>query len=209
MTDEKTFADGVRKRADDDSPHLHQEPDRRGWTAAIKHRWPTWLAIVVAALTAGGDSDSLKGLSEALLLFALGYLGAAVLQRRQATWFVAVVGIGAVAALRLQGWVEPSVFLVVVALAFVLWGAARGQMWPPGALMLETAGMVIFATIALAALSVDQDLGRYLVAAGWLGHAAWDFAHLRADKVVSRSFAEWCAVVDFLGGVGILVVPML
>ena len=74
--------------------------------------------------------------------------------------------------------------------------------------MVETAGMVGFAAIALAAVSVDPDLGRYIVAAGWFGHAAWDFAHLRADKVVSRSFAEWWTVFDVLRAVGILILPM-
>lgn len=85
---------------------MKQRTERRGWVAAILHRWPTWLAIALAALGAG-DSGSVGGLSEALLLFALGYLACAVLRRRQATWVVAVVGIGAVAALRLQSWVEP------------------------------------------------------------------------------------------------------
>lgn len=94
--------------------------------------------------------------------------------------------------------------LLVAALAFVLRGAVRGQLRRPGPVMLETAGMLVFTALALGALSVDRELGRYLLAAGWLGHAAWDFAHYRADKVVSRSFAEWCAVVDFLGGVAIL-----
>jgi hypothetical protein len=140
-------------------------------------------------------------------MLAWAYLAAAVLQRRQATWVVAVVAVTVLVALRLQGWVDPVVAWLVAALALVLWGAVRGQLrrW---ALVLETAGMVGFTAIALAAVSVDPDLGRYLVAAGWFGHAAWDFAHYRADKVVSQSFAEWCAVFDFLRAVGILVLPM-
>lgn len=40
------------------------------------------------------------------------------------------------------------------------------------------------------------DLARYLVAAGWLLHGVWDFIHLKLDKVVARSFAEWCGVID-------------
>ena len=180
----------------------------RGWVAAVLHRWPTWFAVALAALNAG-DPGSVGGLSEALLLFALGYLAAAVIGRRRATWAVAVAGVGVLAALRLQDRVEPWAVLLAAALAFVLWGAARGQLWPPGTLMVETAGMAVFAAIALAAVSVDPDLGLYLVAAGWAGHAAWDFAHLWADRVVSRSFAEWCAVFDLLGAVGILAVAML
>jgi hypothetical protein len=89
------------------------------------------------------------------------------------------------------------------------WGAARGRLWPPGDLLPVTVGMILFTAIGLTALAISPDLGRYLLAAGWLGHAVWDIAYLRADKVVSRSFAEWCAVFDFIGGVSILVLPAL
>jgi hypothetical protein len=196
-----------RTRIDDYAPHAGQAPGRRDWVAAILHRWPTWLAIALAALlTAGGTT--VEELAGALPLLAFGYLAAAALQRREATWLLAVGVVAAFAALRLQDWVDPVAALIVAALALVLWGAFRGQLHRRGALIVEAAGMVGFTAIALAALSVDQDLGRYIVAAGWFGHAAWDFAHFRADKVVSRSFAEWCAVFDVLRAVAILVLPM-
>ena len=150
----------------------------------------------------------MESLADVLPMLAFFYLAAAVLQRRHATWLVAVVVVAAFAALRLQDWVDPVVALIVAALALVLWGAVRGQLWRRGALMVETAGMVGFTAIALAAVSVDPDLGRYIVAAGWFGHAAWDFAHFRTDKVVSRSFAEWCTVFDILRAIGILILPM-
>jgi hypothetical protein len=53
-----------------------------------------------------------------------------------------------------------------------------------------------FAAIALVAMAVDRELGLYVVAAGWAGHAVWIFFRLWYDKVVSRSFAEWCGVFD-------------
>ena len=74
--------------------------------------------------------------------------------------------------MRLQDWVDPVVALVVAALALVLWGAVRGQLRRGGALVVEMAGMagmVGFTAIALAAVSVDPDLDRYIVAAGWFG----------------------------------------
>jgi hypothetical protein len=58
--------------------------------------------------------------------------------------------------------------------------------------------MVGFGALALVGLILDPDLGRYLVAAGWFLHGVWDFVHLRADKVVARSYAEWCGVLDVL-----------
>ena len=205
MTDKKSFADKVRDHGTTDTHHAHPAPYRRSWAAAIIHRWPTWLAIALAALTVGGST--VESLADVLPMLAFFYLAAAVLQRRQATWLVAVVVVAAFAALRLQDWIDPVVAFSVAALALVLWGAVRGQL-RRGAFVVEMAGMVGFTALALAAVSVDPDLGRYIVAAGWFGHAAWDFAHLRADKVVSRSFAEWCTVFDFLRAVGILILPM-
>ena len=64
--------------------------------------------------------------------------------------------------------------------------------------------MVGFGSIALAGLYVDPDLGRYLLAAGWFGHAAWDVAHHIANKVMPRSYAEFCGVVNLLLGFAIL-----
>ena len=203
MTDKKSFAGKARDYATTDTHHAHAPPDRPSWAAAIMHRWPTWLAIALAALTVGGST--VESLADVLPMLAFFYLAAAVLQRRQATWLVAVATVAAFAALRLQDWVDPVVALIVAALALVLWGAVRGQLRRRGALV---AGMVGFTAIALAAVSVDPDLGRYVVAAGWIGHAAWDFAHFRADKVVSRSFAEWCTVFDVLRAIGILILPM-
>ena len=203
----KSSAGGVRDPATaDDSPHARQAPDRRGWVAAILHRWPTWLAIAMAILLAAGGT-TVGELANVLPMLALAYLAAAVLQRRKATWPLAVGIVAAFAALRTQDWVDPVVALVAVALALLVWGAIRGQL-RRGALVVEAAGMVGFTAIALAAVSVSPELGRYVVAVGWFGHAAWDFAHFRADKVVSRSFAEWCAVYDFLRAIGILVLPM-
>jgi hypothetical protein len=206
MTDKESFANKVRDHPTTNTHHAHPAPDRPSWAAAILHRWPTWLAIALAALTVGGST--VQSLADVLPMLAFFYIAAAVLQRRQATWLVAVAIVAAFAALRLQDWVDPVVALIVAALALVLWGAVRGQLRRRGALVVEMGGMVGFTAIALAAVSVDPDLGRYVVATGWFGHAAWDFAHFRADKVVSRSFAEWCTVFDVLRAVGILILPM-
>lgn len=200
MNEESNLADRSRDTAS--AAHAHQTPDRRPWVAAVLHRWPAWLAIAMAAVLAPGTT--VGELAGVLPLLAFGYLAAAALQRRGATWPLAIGVSAAWAVLRLQDWIDPLVVLVAAALLLVLWGALRGRLQRRGALAVEAAGMVGFTAISLAALSVDPNLGRYVVAAGWFGHAAWDFAHLKADKVVSRSFAEWCAVFDVLRAVGIL-----
>lgn len=50
---------------------------------------------------------------------------------------------------------------------------------------------------------MEPDVGRYVVAAGWFLHGVWDTVHLRLDRVVSRSYAEFCGVFDILVGVGL------
>ena len=48
--------------------------------------------------------------------------------------------------------------------------------------------------------------GAWPVAAGPLAHAARDLYHHRADRVVTRSMAEFCFVLDTLLAVGIVLV---
>jgi hypothetical protein len=48
-----------------------------------------------------------------------------------------------------------------------------------------------------------------LVAAGLLGHAAWDAYHHRTDRVVVRSLAEFCLVLDTALAVAIVSVTVL
>ena len=202
MNEETNLGDRSRDTAS--APRDHQKADRRPWLAAALRRWPTWLAIAMAAALAPGTT--VGELATALPLLAFGYLAAAALQRRQATWLIAVGVVAAYAALRMQNWVDLLVVLVAAAIALVFWGALRGQL-RRGALVVEAAGMVGFTAISLAALSADPDLGRWVVAAGWFGHTAWDLAHLKTDKVVSRSLAECCAVFDVLRAIAILVLP--
>lgn len=168
--------------------------------AALARRWPTWLAVGLAALSlgGGGSDDAVGGFSEALLLLPLLYLVVAAVQRRGASWPVLAVLLTAMIALRALDMVAPSAVFVTVALIVLVWGAVRGKLHRPGMFRVQALGMVGFGALALVGLAVDPDLGRYLVAAGWFLHGIWDLVHLRADKVVVRSYAEWCGVVDIL-----------
>jgi hypothetical protein len=56
--------------------------------------------------------------------------------------------------------------------------------------------MLGFGVLALSGLVLDPDVGRYLAAAGWFFHGVWDLVHLVLDKVVARSYALWCGVLD-------------
>ena len=210
MIDKESFADKVRDHAtDDDSPHAHQAPDRRRWTDVLMHRWPTALGIAVAAMTAYDleiDAGSVSSLSALVVLMALVYVGAAALDRRWSAWVVLLAGFVVMVVFQdlLDSGIDPSAVLLIAALVFVVVGALRGQLRRPGGLTLQAAGMLGFGVVALMALYVEPFLGGYLVAFALLGHAAWDAYHYLRDRVVARSYAEWCAVIDLLTGAAIL-----
>jgi hypothetical protein len=129
--------------------------------------------------------------------------------RRPPVWLgVAVGGFG----LADVGPFEPSGpttwVLPLLALGYLVFGAFRGALRRPGVLRLQLAGVLGFTSVALVALVVDPVLGQYLVAAGWVGHAAWDFAH-RDGSVVPRWYAQFCIVVDLFVAASLVLAPVL
>jgi hypothetical protein len=175
-------------------------PARRLLTDRLKARWPTALALAMSAATFGGSetAEGVASLSEVLLLLPLLYLVVAKLRRRQASWPVLVVGITPFVALRALDVIAPAAVFSAVALVVLVWGAVDGRLRRSDPFRVQALGMLGFGAVAVAGLAVDPDLGRYLVAAGWFGHGIWDFVHLKLDKVVARSYAEWCGVLDVL-----------
>ena len=171
---------------------------RRPWTDRLKDGWPIALAVGMAALSFGGSgsAEGVASLSEVLLLLPLLYLVVAKLRRPQASWPVLVVLITPFLVLRSLDVVAPAAVFSAVALLVLVWGALDGQLRPPDPFRVQALGMLGFGALALAGLVVDPDLGRYLVAAGWFGHGVWDFVHWRADRVVARSYALWCGILD-------------
>lgn len=65
-------------------------------------------------------------------------------------------------------------------------------------LLIQIGGLVLFGGLALVGLTVAPDSARYVLAAAWFAHGVWNLVHLRRDAVVSRSYAEWCGVLDIL-----------
>jgi hypothetical protein len=173
---------------------------RRPKIDVLKRRWPTALALVLSALTFdGGDSGApVFGLAEALLLLPLGYLIVAKLQRPRASWPVLVSGLTTIIVLRLLDVIAPAAVLVAIALIVLVWAAVDRQLQRSALFQVQALGMLGFGALALVGLAVDPELGRYLVAAGWFLHGLWDFVHLQMNKVVARSYAEWCGVIDIL-----------
>ena len=85
----------------------------------------------------------------------------------------------------------------------------RGAGHPGYGLPLQTVALLGFGAAAAAALMITPELGAYLVAAGLLGHAAWDAYHHRVNRVVVRSMAEFCLALDTALAAVIVIVTVL
>ena len=205
MADEKNLAGRIGEQTTtNDSHHAHQKtPDHRRWIEVLLHRWPTALGIAVAALAAFDLRDGLEFATLTVLL-ALIYLGAAALDRRWSAWVVLLAGLPIATFIPSTSEVVPSVVLLIAALVFLVLGVARGLWQKPGGVPLQTVGMLAFGSTVLVALYVDPDLGGTLVAIALIGHAAWDAYHFVRNRVVPRSYAEFCIFVDLLLGAAIL-----
>ena len=182
---------------------LEQKHPSRRWTDVLKHRWPTVLGIAVAALTVF-DLQGGTELVALTMLMPVVYLGAAALDRRWFAWVVLLAGVAVLVVIPASSQVVPSMIFLLAALVFLVVGVARRQLRKPGGLALQTVGVLAFGSTVLVALYVDPEMGGYLVAFALIGHAGWDAYHYLRNRVVARSYAEWCAVVDLLLGAAIL-----
>ena len=139
--------------------------------------------------------------------------------RLLARWWPALVGVagGVAGLLTIAPWTRtdpPTLLLPGLAIAYLVFGAARGRFRRPGVLRLEIVGLIVFGGCALLAVLVDPRAGQYVAGLAWIGHAAWDVAHHRdlsrhpAVGVVPRGYAEFCIVVDLLIGASLIAAPL-
>jgi hypothetical protein len=178
---------------------------RRTTLSSVVRRWPYPLGIVWGAviLLGGTSAENIRQLAVSLTLLALIYLVLASLDRRDWSLQVLLGSLALLVLARLQPWVPPAVVLFAAALGAIVWGVGHG-MHHKHDFRLQVAGMIGFGALAVAALLVDVDLALYLVAAGWLGHAAWDWLHVVRDRVVKRWYAECCSTLDVVVAVGLI-----
>ncbi|WP_448640900.1 hypothetical protein [Geodermatophilus sp. URMC 63] len=152
-----------------------------------------------SAATASPVTRRALGLSGALSRrwpTALGAVGAA-------NSFVLVAQLPQPAQAWFSGW---SVLLAAV--VYLTWGTARGDLGNRRLLTAQTAAVLGFGAVAIAAVAVDFDVARFVLAAGWLAHAAWDVAHHRLGRVVPRWYAETCLVADLTIAAALLTVGL-
>jgi hypothetical protein len=174
----------------------------------LRRRWPTLAGLGFAALVA---FDLMRGVDLASVLAASAavYLGAAALRRPAAAWplFFATGAVITVARV-LDDRFDPTWVILAGSVGLLIYGLLRGAARPGYGLPLQTVGLAAFGTAAAAALLVSPELGAYLVAAGLLGHAAWDVYHHRTNRVVVRSLAEFCLALDTALAVAIVLVTV-
>ncbi|MFC9435802.1 hypothetical protein [Nocardia sp. NPDC057030] len=121
----------------------------------------------------------------------------AVVRRRWPTLLGLAMVLGFAVAAPDASWIGVLV-LILAALAYPAFGLYRRHLHGSRVLLVQAAALFGFLGLATVLLFVEGTAGRLLLAAGFLAHAAWDFAHHRADLMVPRWYAEFCAVVDVL-----------
>lgn len=99
----------------------------------------------------------------------------------------------------------PAWLIVAMALVYPVVGLVRRSIRGRSMVLLQAAGLAVFAGISLlATVLVGQDTGAYVLAAGLVGHGIWDVFHHRANAVVWRWYAETCIVYDLLLAAAVL-----
>jgi hypothetical protein len=182
----------------------------RGWRTP--QWWPTLAAIAFAAFVAldlfrghehGGD------LAPVIAASGLVYLAAAALRQPSTAWLVFFLSVGVITAAKL-GWtgLDATWLLLGFAVLFFAYGLLRDVRQLGGGLPLQALAMLAFGATAAIALYVNEVGGAFLVAAGLLAHAGWDAYHHWANKVVIRSMAEFCFVLDTLLAAAIVVATL-
>jgi hypothetical protein len=181
---------------------------------ALTNRWPTALALVS---TAGGiavmallDRDA-EMFGPLVAMMAAIYLMAYAIGRPVSVWVALIVlstlnSVFQVLDDRDALGVHPGVAMAIVLVLTWLWTVARRRHADSGTFSLQTLGMVGFGAVTLVAAAVEPRAAVALAGVGFLAHGAWDAYHYRMNKVVHRTYAEFCGVVDLVTGTALLVV---
>ncbi|MHA6622142.1 hypothetical protein [Pseudonocardia sp. DLS-67] len=176
-------------------------------SGSARRRWPALAGIAFAVLVSLGAAS---GVDQAPVLAAAAtlYIGSAALQKPGAAWPLFFGSVVVITAARLLGF-DATLAVLGCGVALGLYGLLRGVVRPGHGLPLQTVALLGFGAFAAVALLVNPGPGAYLVAAGLLGHAAWDLHHYRTHRVVSRSLAEFCLALDALLAVLIVVMTLV
>ncbi|WP_433510610.1 hypothetical protein ACQP2T_43040 [Nonomuraea sp. CA-143628] len=177
----------------------------------VLRHWPILVGVATAVLMILDMATGLE-LAKVLAASAVVYLGAAAFGKPGSTWPVFFLTFAVILAADLidddfeATWAVLGLGVLLGGYGLLRgYGPLRGTRPEPGGLPLQLLAMLGFGAAATIALFVNPAVGSYLVALGLLGHAAWDVYHYRANRVVTRSLAEFCLVLDTALAVAIIV----
>jgi hypothetical protein len=179
---------------------------RTSATRTLLRRWPAPVGVAFAAFLVINGGASID-LTYVIAMAALIYVGAAAFRNHVAAWpvFLATVAVIAVTDATKSGADATTWMLLCLGVPLAGYGLLRGAHLPPFGLPLQMLALLGFGALAVIAMLVAPAVGAYLVALGLLGHAMWDAYHHRRNKVVARSYAEFCLVLDAALAVTIVV----
>lgn len=181
----------------------HPRTGRSG--TRVTRYWPALAGLAVAALSAYGIAS---GADVAAVVAASGfvYVAAAALGSPAAAWPAFGVSFVLILLERVVPAADPVWTMSGAAVLLAVVGIVRGRLRPGYGLPLQSAAMLVLAAPALVVAQAQPVLAGLLVAGALLAHAAWDVHHHRTGRVVVRSMAEFCCVLDTVLAVLVLVV---
>lgn len=169
-----------------------------GWRSV--QWWPGLLGAVFAivlAIDLFGGSERGTDFAAVVAASGLVYLAAASLRIRWISWPVFFLSVAVITVARLGIMpLDPTWAMLVVAGPFAVVGVVQAQRGSSRDFPLQAAAMAAFGGSAVIALFLIPAVGALLVAAALFTHAGWDVYHHVKNKVVVRSMAEFCFVLD-------------
>ena len=176
-----------------------------GLVPALLARWPAALALLALAANVSGGADA-HSTAFIIVIAATCYLGAAVVGRPRSGWLMVLVCSGVVVGAGLAG-LDPTVAVLVLGAVLAIVGLVR-----PGAdrgeVARQTVAFLGFGAVAVAAMLTGPLPAALLGAGVAVGHAAWDVWHVLRGRVVTRSLAEACFLLDLGLGLALVLVAV-
>jgi hypothetical protein len=174
-------------------------------TAPGIHWWPTLLGVAAATGQAFGART---GFAAIVMVCAVIYLLAAVTARPWAAWigFAASLPLVGLAVVLRTEW--PSLVAIGVAgIVLVVVGFVRGT-WRDRVNRYQLIAAPVFGALAVVAALVPV-VAVPLIVVGLVAHAAWDVVHHRRRWVVAPQYAEFCAALDLVLAVLVVVLAVV
>lgn len=165
-------------------------------TPAWHRVWPAVLGVLVAAGTAYGLNDA-RDAAPLVAASGLVYLAAGASGRRSTAWIAFAATFLLITVDKLTGF-DALPWMFGVAVVLVAAGFASRRIRPWWSFPLQASAMLLLCACAYIAVHLNPTAGGLLVAAALVGHAGWDVHHHRTGRVVDRSLALFCAILDIL-----------